>query len=327
VPAGTGTHTWNDYNGNGIPELDEFEPARFADEANFVRTFLLTNEFQRTSRLKTGASLGLNPKAALKGQSKTTKFAKRFSTLTNYQAEQQNLLTGQRNGLNPFEIPEADSLVVAGVRSLRNSLFFNRGVLKFGGDYTYQLNETSNLLSFGIEAVRLQEHLLSLRYQFFDDYQLRGVGRVAEKANETPGFATRNYRLQIREWQQGISWQPGQRLKVTADYSLVQKSNQGEGGERLLANQAGLELQFNDPKSFSTEVRIDYINNDFNGVEQSPVGFEMLNGLRSGSNTVWRTVLQKNINSYLQFSLQYEGRTAPGRPTVHLGSLQVKALF
>jgi hypothetical protein len=327
VPTGTGTHTWIDYNDNGIPELDEFEPARFQDEANFVKTFLLTNDFQRTSRLKTGASAGINPKSALRGNSAASKLARRFSTLTNYQAEQQNLLTGIRNGLNPFDVPEFDSLVVAGVRSFRNSVFFNRGVLKFGGDYTYQNNATSNLLSFGVEAVQLEEHLINLRYQFREAYQLRGMGRIAEKRNETPGFVTRNYELAIREYQQALVWQPGQRLKLTADYHLSGKVNRGDSGESLIAHQTGLEFQFNDPQSVTAEVRVDYINNNFSGQEQSPVAFEMLNGLRPGSNTVWRTGIQKTINNYLQFSLQYEGRTAPGRPTIHLGSLQVKALF
>lgn len=327
VPAGTGTHTWNDYNGNGIPELDEFEPARFADEATYVRTFLLSNAFQRTSVIKVGGSVGIQPKGVLKSTQPIAKFVKRWSTLTNFQSDQQNLLTGTTNALNPFVQPATDTLVVAGLRSVRNSVFFNRGILKFGGDYTYQLNETRNLLSFGVEGVVVQEHILNLRYQFAEAYQLRSTMRSGNKENSAQGLLTRNYNIAIDEILGAFIFQPGNKFKLTTDYRYGTKLNMGDGGQQLEAHQVGLELSLNDPKLVSFEMRVDYINNQFVGDAQTPVGFEMLNGLRNGSNTVWRTGIQKSINNYLQFSLSYEGRTAPNRPTVHLGSLQVKALF
>ncbi|MCH8553685.1 MAG: hypothetical protein LAT76_00895 [Schleiferiaceae bacterium] len=327
VPAGTGTHTWIDYNNNGIPELDEFEPARFPDEATFVRTFLLTNEFQRTSRLKLSGSLGINPKAALKGKENWQKVVRKFSTLTNYQAEQQNLLTGATNTLNPFEVPEFDSLVVAGVRTFRNSLFFNRGILKYGGDYNINVNESQNLLSFGVESVTIREQRINMRYQFLTDYQFRIGTGVGEKINTSPGFTSRNYSLLTTDVVPAISFQPGTKLKLTVDYKYMDRKNRGESAEQLEAHQTGIELNFNDPNTVALDVRIDYIRNRFEGEENSPVGFEMLNGLRDGNNATWRAGIQKNVSSYLQLSISYEGRTSPARPTIHTGNVQVKAFF
>ena len=45
VPAGRGTHTWNDYNNNGVAELDEFEPAPFPHLANYIRVQVPTDSF------------------------------------------------------------------------------------------------------------------------------------------------------------------------------------------------------------------------------------------------------------------------------------------
>ena len=72
---------------------------------------------------------------------------------------------------------------------------------------------------------------------------------------------------------------------------------------------------------------MDVVNNNFIGEEFTPVGQEMLKGLKPGSNLLWKLSLQKNITSFLQVILNYEGRASETSPTVHTGNVQVKAFF
>jgi hypothetical protein len=61
VDQGQGVYTWNDYNDNGIQELDEFELAQFPDEAIYVRVLLPNQIFIKTHQNKFSQALTLNP--------------------------------------------------------------------------------------------------------------------------------------------------------------------------------------------------------------------------------------------------------------------------
>jgi len=52
---------WNDYNGNGIQELQEFEIAPFPDQAKYVRVFLPNQIFIKTHQNKFSESININP--------------------------------------------------------------------------------------------------------------------------------------------------------------------------------------------------------------------------------------------------------------------------
>ena len=59
VEPGQGVYTWNDYNNNGIQELQEFEIAPFPDQAKYVRVFLPNQVFVKTHQNKFSQSLTL----------------------------------------------------------------------------------------------------------------------------------------------------------------------------------------------------------------------------------------------------------------------------
>ena len=73
--------------------------------------------------------------------------------------------------------------------------------------------------------------------------------------------------------------------------------------------------------------KANYIDISYNGEENSAIGFEMLEGLGTGKNGTWNVSYQQNISEHLQFSLIYDGRKAEETPTVHVGSVQLRAYF
>jgi len=60
---------------------------------------------------------------------------------------------------------------------------------------------------------------------------------------------------------------------------------------------------------------------------QSPLAFEMFEGLRAGDNYVWNLSLRRKIIGDLNLILQYFGRKSQDTKTIHNGSVQLTALF
>ncbi|MCC5917375.1 MAG: hypothetical protein JJU02_08600 [Cryomorphaceae bacterium] len=327
VPPGTGTHVWNDYNGNGVQELDEFEPARFPGEANYIRIFTPTNEFVRTNLNKFSQMLLVNPASIWGNKKGWKKTMSKFSVQGTFTTDRRSLIDGNRNRLNPFYEPGEDTLILAMADNFRGSLFFNRSETRFGGDYTFQQNQGRNLLSFGVEVNQTEEHQINLRMRIPKEVLSRLKLKTGQRTNRSDNFESRNFAYQYYGYTPEITYQPTARLRVTGEFDWQSKNAPEELQTSVLQRNAGIEGNYNIAGKSSMTLRFNYIINDFEGNVNSPIAFEMLEGLRPGRNGVWAFSLQHTLGSGLQLSLTYEGRASEDIPTIHTGQVQVKAFF
>lgn len=328
VPPGTGTHTHVDYNGNGVRELDEFELAPTPDLANFVRIFSPNLEFVRTSSVKFGQNLNVQAPAQWQStELNWKKFLRRFSVITAYQLERRSLLLGGLNELNPFDELSNDSILVAQNNSFRQTLFFNRSSLIFGGDYTFSRNDNRNLLSFGIEERSLEEHRLNLRYGFWEHFVLRYGGRYQDKLNRSGNFTQRNYDLAALQHEGVLSYQANSSFTLSLSYLYRSEESIGTYSNSLIGQVAGLELNYNVAQNIALRSELDFIYNDFKGVQNSPAAFEMLQAFKPGRNLGAQVGVQRTLLKNIVISLNYNGRFSEGLSAIHTGNVQVKAFF
>ncbi|HEX3167270.1 MAG TPA: hypothetical protein VHQ93_13470, partial [Chitinophagaceae bacterium] len=127
VPAGTGQFAWNDYNNDGIQQLNEFEEALFPDQAKFIRIFTPTNQFVKANYTTFNYSFQLNPKSVLnKSDIKgIQKLISRTNLKSSLQVSKKSIAKGNTE-FNPFKYELADTALLTLNTVFLNTFSFNR---------------------------------------------------------------------------------------------------------------------------------------------------------------------------------------------------------
>lgn len=334
VAPGLGQFAWIDYNGNNIRELGEFERALFSDQARYILTYVPTNQYVKVLQNQLSLSANIRPSALLgKTPGRVARFMGRWSLQTAFRKDNKIGDTKNFDGYNPFATVN-DSLLIAANNNLRQSLFFNQSSAVFGADYTFIRNQSRVLQTNGTEDRLLESHQVRWRVNFLKAWAINSDNTLSRKENMSQFTPTRNYLINGLETEQRLVFQPNTVFRTSAIYKYTERENNYMGNElvpsgfqRAYMNNFALELKYNQTEKGSLTGRVDFIRIDYNDVENTPIAYEMLNGLSIGNNFTWELSYQRNLNSNIQISVNYNGRKTPKVPAVHLGGATIKAFF
>ena len=324
VAPGEGIYTWNDYNNNGIQELEEFEIAQFQDEAEYVRVLLPNQIFVKISQSKISQTLTLNPQQ-WSTKNDFRKVISHFYNQTSFLIDKKVRRKNDVFIVNPFEDHGADEL--SSITNFRNALFYNRGKQKFTTTYTFILTTNRNFLSVGLAEVNLKSHQLNFNHKFWTNWLLNLKGVMGENKSITENFESRNYTLDSYLANPKISYLLNTQTRFDVFYQYLNKENQLSNYEVLTQQKIGFSFAYSNAQKISLNGEFNYISNDFTGNAYSPVAYQMLEGLQPGINLTWRLLLQKRITKFLDINLSYNGRKSETFKAVHTGSVQLRAYF
>lgn len=329
VAASQGTYAWNDYNKNGIKELNEFEIAQFQDQARYIRIYVPTNNYVKVLQNQLSFAFNIKPSALLQNKkSKLAKFTSRWATQTSFRVDNRTTDDGRLYAFNPW-LTTSDTLLIANNNNIRQSIFFNQSSAVFSMDYTFLNNSGKQLLTNGIEARELLSHQVKGRFTFLKNFILQSENTLGQKRLSSQLFASRNYAIQFLDLAQQISYQPNTLFRISAGYKYSDKQNRPADItlQTSRSQDVNLEVRWNSSEKGNISVRFDYIFIAFNDDANSPVAYEMLNALLPGNNFTWNLNFQRNITSNIQISINYDGRKNQTGKIVHIGGAQVRAFF
>ncbi len=327
VNTGQGVYTWIDYNNDGIKDLNEFEIAQYADQANYIRVFTPSNEYVRTYSNEFNQSLFWRPERIWASEKGLKKLMSRFSNQTRFRVNQKTS-DQTESTYNPLDRSIADTSLISFNSTIRNTLFFNRTNPIFGADYTYSETGSKTLLANGFDAREIQFHNVSFRWNIQRKFTLKTEGEMGRKVSQADYTSGRNYGIDYTKVEPEFIYQPNTKFRIALVSRYEEKRNdENLGGEIAFVREAGFNLKFNQAEKGSLQGEFKAISIDYNGAGNNALAFEMLESLQPGNNFTWNLRYQRSLSKNLQISIQYNGRKSEENRTIHAGGVEVRAFF
>lgn len=328
VNNGQGIYTWIDYNGDGVKDLNEFEVAQFTDQANYIRVFTPSNQYQKTFSNELNQSIFWQPERLWSNEKGLRKVLSYFSNQARIRLARKTTGLDGLDAFVPVESNVRDTTLISTSSSFRNSLFFNRTSNVFNMEYRIQNSQSKNLLANGFDARANNYQELAPQWNVRKDILLSVIYQRGQKISAADYTQNRNFDIQYFFVQPEVAFQPNTKFRIGLNGKYTEKTNAfAFGGEKAFLSEIGIDTKWNRAKKGSLQAQVKAVRIAYNGVANSALGFEMLEALQVGQNYTWTFGYQRSLSENLQLSIQYNGRQSEGKRTIHSGGMEVRAFF
>ena len=325
VEPGQGSFVWFDYNENGIQELEEFEIAQFQDLATYVRVLLPNQVYIPTHQNKLSQSLTLNPIQWANSTQASKRFWSHFYNQTSFLIDRKDKNNSASIRLNPFHSTEEDQLALQS--NFRNQLFYNRGKQHYTVSYSYSESNARNVLSFGYVEQETFSHQLNFSHIIQEQWLLNLQTNLDKNKSASQNFSSKNYQLNETLLNPKLSYLLDDNKRFDVYYQHQKKDNSIGGLEQLTQEKYGVSFTLTQNQKAAITGEFNYFSNDFSGNANTPVAYQMMEGLQPGTNFTWSLIAQKKLTKFLDLNINYFGRKSETSRTIHTGTVQLKAYF
>ncbi|MDW5290625.1 hypothetical protein [Formosa sp. PL04] len=325
VEPGQGTYTWIDYNENGIQELEEFELAQFQDEGKYIRVLLPNQIYIKTHQNRFSQTLTLNPQQWINSGSGFKSFISHFYNQTAYLIDRKNLRDGNSFQINPFNNDEENQIGL--LLNVRNVLFFNRGKQHFTTSFTYLNNKAKTLLTIGFIENNLESHQLNFNHKFAESWLVTFLSSLSNTESISENYVSKNFNIDESQFNPKLTYLLNENTRFDVYYQFTNKENTIGSFETLKQQKYGTSLSISNVQKSAISGEFNYFSNVYTGNANTPVAYQMLEGLQPGKNFTWTVLIQKKITKFLDLNLSYFGRKTETSNSIHTGNVQLKAYF
>jgi hypothetical protein len=317
------------------PNLSNTQDFRFDPTnplSNYIRLTLTNNEFIRTNNLEINQNLTIDPSKFVKikegkNRSKTYVFFSRFSTLSNFRITKKQMENSATPLISYLDFSITDTSLVAYNSLNTNTIFFNRGNVKYDIQIGNRNNQNRIVQVNGREDRGLADLFLRSRWNIKNKADLFFIVEKSLKSYQSESFADRNLHIQILKFRPELSIRPSQNSRINLKYNYQDKKQQILTKDVAFLNEFTSEITFRKANTYSIDVTLSYVNINFTGKANSPIEYDMLEGLKNGKNYLWNVVYTKRLAKNIDLTINYEGRKTGISPVVNVGRAQVKATF
>ncbi len=333
-PSRNGNFVWRDANEDGIATVDEYQignPDLLATEdSTYFEVALPTGQFELTNRVGFNQTFNLNFKTLWREKGGFLKGLSRFSLQSRIDINRETKATSfDANHYNPLWVDFADSLIVSERVSNNHTLFFNRNSPDFEARIFRQKGARRQLLLLGFDENQQTEYGSELKHNFSRNVAAELKGSVGEKGRSSSAYEEQNYRIGFWKVSPSVSIQSQRKFRIKAAYQYQFGKNELiDTSQAAVTNELKLQGQYGQPSKGLVRFDVSWVNIDYQVANfNSPVAYNLLNGLQPNGNFIWRTTYTTRLKGNIQLELRYEGRKSGESRTVHKGGATMRALF
>ena len=248
-----------------------------------------------------------------------------FYNQSSYLIDRKIKREGNAFNINPFESDEDNQLGLQ--LNFRNVLSYNRGKQHYTTSYTYLSNQSRNVLSVGFIANSLKSHQLNFNHKFATSWLANFLAGFDKNKSESENFVSKNFNIDEERFNPKLSYLLNDNVRFDVFYQYTNKGNTIGDLETLNQQKYGFSFAVTKNVKSAISGEFNVFSNAFEGNANSPVGYQMLEGLQPGKNLTWSLLAQQKITKFLDLNLTYYGRKTETSKTIHTGNVQLKAYF
>lgn len=326
-----GQFIWQDTNGDGVQQLDEFFPELSPNEGTFIVQFLPSDELFPSIDLRTRLINEITPFARMdvsEGEGwkeilRAVNIRSRFDISENSTTEDLSDIYLLR--LNTFR---NDSTTVQGRLYWEQELDLLDGMDR--AEFRVGISETQSLNQRSTESVRnsTQQSYLEAGWRFTG--RVRGTLNAGNTQERTVSdrIVNRNYDIRSGTVRPGVEWLVNRNWQTNAEISYTRKEDtlpveptRVDLFKFIQSNRFFLRsgVQFNS--------RLELRSTRVEGTSSALGFFELTEGTGEGTNLVWSLNAQYRISELVRLTFSYDGRTVRERENIHAIKMVVSAVF
>ena len=328
VPQGQGNYKYlGDLNNNGIADENEFEPTIY--DGDYILITVPTDQLYPIIDLKTSSKWKINFYDMFDGKSFIEKFARIFSTETDWRVEENSQEEDYKKiyllHFSAFQNPDK---TIRGSNMIQQDVFLFEKEQDLNFRLRFMQKKSLDQFSEGIEQAYYRERSLRINFKMVQEISNQTDVVTTNDFNNAPPSSNRIRTITDNNITSDFSYRPEKSIEVGFKIKAGTSTDVYPVKPTVINLNSQL-LRFNLSIAGNGRLRIELERDELLGNidNTTVVPFELLGANQIGKNYFWRLNFDYRLSSNLQSTVSYDGRLQGQSRAIHTAKAEVRAYF
>ena len=328
VPQGQGNYKYlGDLNNNGIGDENEFEPTIY--DGDYILITIPTDKLYPIIDLKTSSKWKINFYDMFDGKSFIEKFARVFSTETEWRVEENSQEEDYKKiyllHFSAFQNPDK---TIRGSNMIQQDIFLFEKEQDLNFRLRFMQKKSLDQFSGGIERAYYREQSLRINFKMVQEISNQTDLVTINDFNSAPPSSNRIRTITDNNVTSDFSYRPERNIEVGFKIKAG-TSTDAYPVKPTVINMNSQIIRFNLSFAGNGRLRIELERDELRANIDNTVvvPFELLGANQLGKNYFWRLNFDYRLSSNLQSTVSYDGRLQGESKAIHTAKAEVRAYF